>query len=76
MSDYAVKGGTLTCECGRKYHVSLFHEVLRVIAAAGYQRGQNPPPDPMQEAVEEGYAYGRELEAPGMTPAPPPGEAP
>lgn len=62
MPKYNVKGGTLTCGCGLRYHVSLFRDVLRVIASHAYRSGQEYPGDPITEAVEAGYDYGRREE--------------
>jgi ketopantoate reductase len=55
-----VQGGTLKCQCGRLYHVSIFREVLKRIAEQAYATAT--PEGAREEAIEAGYRYGREIE--------------
>ena len=62
MREYTVNGGSLQCECGRLYHVSVFHDVLRVIAHRAYQLGRHTAESAVDEAIETGYEHGRAAE--------------
>ena len=59
---YQVVGGSLTCSCGLKYHVSIFRDVLEAVAREAHDLALLDRDKIVALAIERGYQKGHMLE--------------